>query len=181
MLAVITPGDEAAALAGFAGLMSIARAAGAEVRVAYVHGLPEPRVDRHDRIVANTDTEMARIESTATSTLGTAARVFDDVQVETVVRFGAPRREAALEAEVYAPQIVVVFSAVAGVLSRFRSWALRRRLARQPDTRLLLLEAPRPAAKTPVTTARTAAPGAERAGPCSHRRGTAADAVPPGR
>ena len=34
MLAVITPGDEAAALAGFAGLMSIARAAGAEVRVA---------------------------------------------------------------------------------------------------------------------------------------------------
>jgi hypothetical protein len=162
MLAVITPGDEAAALAGFAGLMSIARAAGAEVRVAYVHDLPQPRVDRHDRIVADTDTEMARIEATATSTLGTAARVFDDVRVETVVRFGAPRREAALEAEAYAPQIVVIFSAMAGMLSRFRSWALRRRLARQPDTRLLLLEAPRPAAKTPVTTARTATPGAER-------------------
>ena len=66
MLAVITPGDEATALAGFAGLMSIARAAGAEVRVAYVHDLPKPRVDRHDRIVADTDAEMARIEATAT-------------------------------------------------------------------------------------------------------------------
>jgi hypothetical protein len=162
MLAVITPGDEAAALAGFAGLMSIARAAGAEVRVAYVHGLPGPRVDRHDRIVADTDTEMARIEATVTRTLGTAARVFDDVQVETVVRFGRPRREAALEAEVYAPQIVVVFSAVAGMLNRLRSWALRCRLARQPDARLLLLKAPRTAAKTPITTPRTATPGAER-------------------
>ena len=162
LLAVITPGDEAAALAGFAGLMSIARAAGAEVRVAYVHDLPEPRVDRHDRIVADTDTEMARIEATATHTVVTAARVFDDVPVETVVRFGAPRREAALEAEVYAPQIVVVFSAVAGRLNRFRAWALRRRLARQPDARLLLMEAPRATATTPIATPRTATPGAER-------------------
>jgi hypothetical protein len=162
LLAVITPGDEAAALAGFAGLMSIARAAGAEVRVAYVHDLPEPRVDRHDRIVADTDTEMARIEATATHTVVTAARVFDDVPVETVVRFGAPRREAVLEAEVYAPQIVVVFSAVAGRLNRFRAWALRRRLARQPDARLLLMEAPRATATTPIATPRTATPGAER-------------------
>lgn len=162
MLAVITPGDEATALAGFAGLMSIARAAGAEVRVAYVHALPKPRVDRHDRIVADTDAEMARIEATATRTVGTAARVFDDVPVETVVRFGAPRREAVLEAEVYAPQIVVVFSAVAGMLNRFRAWALRRRLARQPDARLLLMEAPRATATTPIATPRTATPGAER-------------------
>ncbi len=162
MLAVITPGDEAAALAGFAGLMSIARAAGAEVRVAYVHDLPQPRVDHHDRIVVDTDTEMARIEATATSTLGAAARVFDDVRVETVVRFGAPRREAALEAEAYAPQIVVIFSAMAGMLSRFRSWALRRRLARQPDARLLLMEAPRSAPKPPIAMPRTAVPGAER-------------------
>ena len=80
LLAVITPGDEAAALAGFAGLVTVARAAEAEVRLAYFRALPAPRVDRHDRTVADTDTEMARIASVATRALGSAARVFADVK-----------------------------------------------------------------------------------------------------
>jgi len=142
LLAVITPGDEAAALAGFAGLVTLARAAEAEVRLAYFRDLPAPRVDRHDRTVADTDTEMARIASVATRALGSAARVFADVKMETAVRFGKPRREVPIEAEVYAPQIVVLFSA-AGLLSRFRTWALRRRLARRPSSRMLVLEPPR--------------------------------------
>ena len=163
MLAVITPGDEAAALAGFAGLMSIARAAGAEVRVAYVHALPKPRVDRHDRIVADTDTEMARIEATATSTLGTAARVFDDVPVETVVRFGAPRREAVLEAE------VVHAADRGGLLGRGRN---AEPVPRRGRCVAAWRASPTPACcswrrrgrrrTTPIATPRTATPGAER-------------------
>jgi hypothetical protein len=76
-------GDGAGDLAG---LVTVARAAEAEVRLAYVRDLPRPRVDRYDRTVADTDAEMARITSP-----------------ETVVRFGKPRREAALAAETYAP------------------------------------------------------------------------------
>jgi nucleotide-binding universal stress UspA family protein len=143
LLAVITPGDEAGALASLAGLVTIARAAEAEVRLAYFRDLPAPRVDRHDHVVADTDAEMARIASVATRALGSAARVFDDVKMETVVRFGKPRREVPIEAEVYAPQIVVLFAAAAGLLSRFRAWALRRRLARRPSSRMLVLEPPR--------------------------------------
>jgi hypothetical protein len=142
LLAVITPGDEATALSSMAGLVTIARASEAEVRLAYVRDLPPPRVDRHDRPVADTDAEMARIERGATQALDASARVFDDVKVETVVRFGRPAREAALEAEVYAPQIVVVFAAARGLVARLRSWALRRRLARRPQARLLVLSAP---------------------------------------
>jgi len=138
LLAIITPGDEAAALASLAGLVTVARAAEAEVRLAYFRDLPPPRVDRHDRMVADTDAEMTRIASVARRALGSAARVFDDVKMETVVRFGKPRREVPIEAEVYAPQIVVLFAA-AGLLSRLRGWALRRRLARRPSSRMLVL------------------------------------------
>ncbi len=55
------------------------------------------------------------------------------------MRFGRPRREVALEAEAYQPKIVVLFSAAHDVLSRLRGWALRRRLARQHDARVLVL------------------------------------------
>jgi len=62
LLAVITPGEEATALSSMVGLVTIARAAEAEVRLAYFRDLPRPRVDRHDRVVADTAAEMARIE-----------------------------------------------------------------------------------------------------------------------
>ncbi len=141
LLAVITPGEEATALSSLTGLVTIARAAQADVRLAYFRDLPPARVDRHDRLVADTDAEMARIASGATQALGSATRVFDDVAVETVVRFGRPRREVALEAEAYQPRIIVLFSATRGLLSRLRGWALRRRLARQRGAQVLVLRA----------------------------------------
>jgi len=145
LLAVITPGEEAAALASMTGLATIARAAEAEVRLAYFRPLPAPRVDRHDRPVASVDAEMSRIEGTATQALGAATRMFDDLRVETVVRFGTPRREVSREADAYAPQIVVIFAAARGLLARLRGWALRRRLARRAEARVLVLApTPRP-------------------------------------
>ena len=141
LLAVITPGEEATALASLTGLVTIARAAQADVRLAYFRELPPPRVDRHDHLVADRDAEMARIASTAAQALGGATRAFDDVAMETVVRFGRPRREVALEAEAYQPRIIVLFSAARDLLSRLRGWALRRRLARQRGARVLVLRA----------------------------------------
>lgn len=146
LLAIITPGEEAAALASLAGLVTLARAADADVRLAYVRDLPAPRIDRrHDRVVADIDHEMARIAAETTQTFDAAARVYDDVKIETVVRFGASRREIAVETEVYAPQVVVLFTA-AGLLARLRGWALHRWLVRRPGSRVLLLTPPsRPA------------------------------------
>jgi hypothetical protein len=143
LLAIITPGEEATALASFGGLAAIARAAGADVRLASFRDLPATRVDRHDHVVADTDAEMARITSATTQALDEAARRYGDVRMESVVRFGKARREVAIETDVYAPQIVVLFDAGAGGLSRLRSWALQRRLARRRDLRLFVLETPR--------------------------------------
>jgi hypothetical protein len=55
LLAVITPGDEATVLASLAGLLTVARAAEADVRLACFRELPAPRVDRHGRVVADVD------------------------------------------------------------------------------------------------------------------------------
>jgi hypothetical protein len=49
-------------------------------------------VDRHDRVVAGVDAEMARVERAVGETLGALARAYDDVTLEIIVRFGAPVR-----------------------------------------------------------------------------------------
>jgi hypothetical protein len=95
---------------------------------------------------------MTRIASVATRALGSAARVLDDVKMETVGRFGKPRREVPIEAEVYAPQIVVLFVTAAGLLSRLRAWALRRRLVRRPSSRMLVLEPARERSRSATAT-----------------------------
>ncbi|HTO10010.1 MAG TPA: hypothetical protein VMQ51_00465 [Candidatus Binatia bacterium] len=109
LLVLVMPGQERAALAGLAALVATARADGAVLRIACFQPLPAPREDHHGRVVADVDREMARLTRTLESTFDAAARVFDDVAIECVVRFGRPRREARLETEAYAPDIVASF------------------------------------------------------------------------
>ena len=147
LLAIVARGQESAVLAGLTGLVTVARAARADVRLAYLHPLPPPRVNRHGWIVAEADVEMARIAAAATDTLEVAARAFDDVRVEAVVRFGRPPREAVVEVEAYAPALIVCFSTLGGgPLARLGAWRVRRRLAQRPGARLLVLEPTRPGA-----------------------------------
>jgi hypothetical protein len=109
LLAIVMSGQERAALAGLAALVATARAEGAALRLACFQPLPPPREDRHGRVVADTDREMARISREIQAVFGAAARVFGDVAIECVVRFGRPRREARVETETYAPGIVALF------------------------------------------------------------------------
>jgi hypothetical protein len=126
LLALVWPGQEAAALAGLRALVATARAERACLRLACLRPLPPPRVDHWDRIVANVDREMDRITRATLERFDAAARVFDDVAIECVVRFGVPRREARLEVEAFAPDLVASFE------SRRRA-ALAIRLARQAE------------------------------------------------
>jgi universal stress protein family protein len=143
LLAVISEGQEAAAVSSMAALAAMARAEAATVRLAYFRRLPGPRVDAYDRIVASAELEMDRIEAHAIDALGAAARKFDGVAMEPVVRFGRPRREVPIEAEVFAAELVVlVTSASPGPLSRLRLWRLRRALAACTALRVLVLHGP---------------------------------------
>lgn len=143
MLVVVFAGQEAAAIQGLPALLATARAERRQVRLAYFHALPTPRVDVYDRVVADTDREMARIAETTTGVLTTAIRQLSLDPVEIVVRFGAPGREVVRETDVFTPDLVAFFTPpLAAPVARVRAWSLRRRVAHR-QARLLLVETPR--------------------------------------
>ena len=143
LLALVLGGQEAAALASMPALVAVARAKLARLRLAFVQPMPPPRVNRHDQVIADTDHEMTRLTNEMVETFSTIGRRFDDVTIDVVVRFGTPRREAAIEADVFEPTLIALFAARGG--TSLSTWRLRRDLARRRDSRLLVLETERPA------------------------------------
>ncbi len=126
MLVVLLEEQEAAAVQGMATLVALARADRAVVRLAYLHRMPSPRMDRHGRVVADSDREMARITGTVVESLRLAARPYADVEIEAVARFGAPGSELGFELDAFAPTLVTFLTARAdGPLARLQPWALR--------------------------------------------------------
>ncbi|HEY2995757.1 MAG TPA: hypothetical protein VGM22_23315 [Methylomirabilota bacterium] len=119
LLALVMPGQEATALAALPTLVATARHERLSIRIACFQPLPPPREDRHGRVVADTDREMARLTAAAEVTFAAATRVFEDVAIECVVRFGRPSREARLEVEALAPDVVASFEG-RGALSAIR-------------------------------------------------------------
>jgi hypothetical protein len=109
LLALVMPGQEGAALAALPALVATARSEGAVLRLACFRPFARPREDRHGRVVADADREMARLTRETESAFAAAAHVFGDVAIECVVRFGRPRREARLEREAWAPDVVASF------------------------------------------------------------------------
>ena len=109
LLALVMPGQKPAALGALPALVATARAEGAALRIASCRRFPAPREDRHGRVVADVDREMARITRETEAVFAAATRVFADVPIECVVRFGRPRREARLETEAWAPDVVAFF------------------------------------------------------------------------
>jgi hypothetical protein len=143
MLVVVFAGQETAAMQGLPALLATARAEHRQVRLAYFHALPAPRVDQYDRVVADTDREMTRITETTIGTLTAALRRLSLDPIEVVVRFGAPGREVVRETDVFTPDLVALFTPpLAAPIARLRVWAARQRVAHR-QARLLLVETPR--------------------------------------
>jgi len=109
LLALVMPGQEAAALAALPALIATARGDRARMRIACMQPLPPPRENEYGQVVADTDREMARITRIMEATFAAATRRFADVPIECVVRFGAPPREARIETEAFAPHVVARF------------------------------------------------------------------------
>ena len=99
------PADHALAARGAAAL---ARKSGGVIRMVYINPMPSPRVDTHDRIVSDTDREMARISADVLERLAALARELDDVPVESTIRFGRLGTELATEAEVFGADLIAL-------------------------------------------------------------------------
>jgi len=156
MLAVVVEGQEAAAIPGMPALVAVARAEQAVVRLAYLHRIPPPRMNRHGGVAVDSDREMARIAGTAVESVRLAARPYADVEIEAVARFGSPGRELGHEIDAFAPSLVTFLTARAGgPLARLGLWALRRRILLRPGIRLVVLETARwrPQGSRPSTAA----------------------------
>jgi hypothetical protein len=54
---------------------------------------------------------MTRVECAVTETLGAAARVYDGMALEVIVRFGTPGREALIETQAWGADVAVLFGA----------------------------------------------------------------------
>jgi len=105
----------------------IARKTGGILRLAYLAPLPPPRVDRHDRVVADRDREMARIGEAAQARLDRLAVRLEGVLVETVIRFGRPATELSIEAAAFGADLIALAAPMRSrILERVRAWQLRR-------------------------------------------------------
>jgi nucleotide-binding universal stress UspA family protein len=111
ILMVVTPGTLREGESALRDAAAMARRSGGAVRMMCVQPIPKPRVDRHDRVVADADSEMARLAGMAEDELRTLAADHPDVAVERVVRFGSLVDEVATEAEVFGADLVGVTAA----------------------------------------------------------------------
>ena len=127
ILVPITPGAPADDAPVALSAARIARKSGGMVRLAYISPLPPPRMDRQDRVVADTDREMVRITAAALERLAALASEMDGVPVEVVVRFGRLHAELAIEAEVFDADLVALAAPTESrFVDRVRAWQLQR-------------------------------------------------------
>lgn len=147
ILMVVTRGTRAAFTAASLSAAKMARESGGTVRLMYISPLPRPRVDRHDRVVADTDREMARISGLASERLTALAAELDGVPVEQAVRFGRLGTELSIEAEVFGADLVVLAARVRPNLrDRLRAWYLER-IALASRVPVIVLPSPSTAAR----------------------------------
>ena len=84
----------------------VARDSGGQIRMVFVRPIPPPRMDHHDRLVADPDMEMVRLAGLAESWMAALALEFGDVPVESRVRFGRLTGELRIEAESFGADLV---------------------------------------------------------------------------
>jgi len=87
---------------------ALARDAGATVRLLRVFPVPDRVIGNHGHTVAYSDQEMARLTAEGLADLRRIEAELIGVPVETVVRFGEPAEEIALEAEAFGADLVAL-------------------------------------------------------------------------
>ena len=117
-----------------------ARGAGATVRLLYVAPVPDAVVGVDGRIIAYADQEGARLEAEALDSLRSIEIAFDDVPVETVVRFGDPADEILREADEFGADLIALTTPRGAGLRCFGGIAAR--VWRRADAAVMLLQPP---------------------------------------
>lgn len=118
---------------------SLARGAGATVRLLRVLPVPELRTADYGRVVSYVDQEMASLQGRALDDLASAEAELDGVPVESVVRFGDVVDEIALEAEAFSADLVAVGDGRRSHVSRALRPSVADRVARKVESPVLVV------------------------------------------
>jgi nucleotide-binding universal stress UspA family protein len=118
---------------------ALARDAGSTVRLLRVFPIPERVVGAHGRTVAYVDQEMARLTAEGLADLHRLETELAGVPVETVVRFGEPVEEIALEAEAFEADLIALGSGQHGRLRSALAPGIAEQVARAADVPTLTL------------------------------------------
>jgi universal stress protein A len=118
---------------------ALARDAGSTVRLLRVFPIPERVVGAHGRTVAYVDQEMARLTAEGLADLHRLESELTGVPVETVVRFGEPVEEIALEAEAFEADLIALGSERQGRLRDALAPDIAARVSRAADVPTLTL------------------------------------------
>ena len=118
---------------------ALARDAGSTVRLLRVFPIPELVVGAHGRTVAYVDQEMARLTAEGLADLHQLETELTGVPVETVVRFGEPVEEIALEAEAFEADLIAFGSGRHGRLRSALAPGIAEQVSRAADVPTLTL------------------------------------------
>lgn len=118
---------------------ALAREAGSTVRLLRVFPIPERVVGAHGRTVAYVDQEMARLTAEGLADLHQLETELTGVPVETVVRFGEPVEEIALEAEAFEADLIALGSARHSRLRSALAPGIAEQVSRAADVPTLTL------------------------------------------
>jgi nucleotide-binding universal stress UspA family protein len=122
---------------------ALARDAGASVRLVRIFPVPSEVITPQGRMVATVDQEMARLESRALADFAPAEAQLAGLPVETVVRYGDPAEEIALEAQAFGADLIALTGGRRGRLRAALAPRLADRLRARTGTPTLVLHADR--------------------------------------
>lgn len=125
ILMVITPESPGDLRSAARSAAVVARDSGGQIRMVFVRPIPPPRMDRHDRLVADPDAEMARLAALAEARMVALDPEFGDVPVESRIRFGRLPAELRIEAGSFEPDLIgLAAPARPGPRHQLRAWYL---------------------------------------------------------
>ncbi len=118
---------------------AVARDGGATVRLLRVYPIPERVQGAHGRTVEYVDQAMARLTAEGVEDLGRSEARLEGVPVETVVRFGEPAEEIALEAEAFGADVIALAEPARGRLGRVFVRSIPERVSHETSVPTLVL------------------------------------------
>ena len=141
---ILVPLDEAVPAESMVDAVgTLARSAGATVRLLHVAPIPESVSDDYGHVVVYADQETARLEAEGLDYLHAASLSLDGVTLEYAVRYGDPVEQILDEAESWNADLIAMTTRGRGCIERALLGSVAEQVFRKAPMAVTLYRAPR--------------------------------------